>query len=122
MLTYRGEIRLRKLTGNDLDNFKPSVFDSFNQHYQTALVRVPEFPNDCVARVELADVRELPVEDGQYHSVICSPPYADDTNGVGYFQFSRYMLEWLGMSREAINLQKRKFLGGVKAGKSIART
>lgn len=117
MLTYRGEIRLRRLTDQDLDKFKPVVFDAFTQHYQSALMLVPDFPTNCIARVELADARELPVKDEQYHSIICSPPYADDTNGVGYFQFSRYMLEWLGMPTDAINFQKSRFLGGTKSGK-----
>jgi hypothetical protein len=70
-------------------------------------------------KVDIANAAKLPIQDEEYHSIICSPPYADDKNGVGYFQFSRYMLEWLGMSPETINSFKRRFCGGVKHGKKL---
>ncbi len=119
MLTYRGEVRLRKLQGKDLENFYPDTFGVFKNRVNLALKQIPQLPKHCIARAEMADAKNLPVEDEEYHSIICSPPYADDTNGVGYFQFSRYMLEWLGMPRESINMHKKRFLGGNKNGKKV---
>ncbi len=119
MLTYRGEVRLRKLQGNDLQNFQPDVFGSFANRSVLAIEQVSKLPGKYTTRVELGDVKNLPLADEEYHSIICSPPYADDTNGVGYFQFARYMLEWLGMSRSTINENKKRFLGGDKKGKKL---
>lgn len=119
MLTYRGEVRLRKLQDDDLQKFNPNTFEAFYNHYTIALEQVPNLPKGYVATVGLENARNLPVDDAEYNSIICSPPYADDTNGVGYFQFSRYMLEWLNMSRSNINTYKREFLGEIKADKSI---
>lgn len=119
MLTYRGEVRLRKLVGKDLEKFKPNVIGNFKSKYGEVVREVPSIPGNSKARVELADILRMPVKSGEYHSIICSPPYADDTNGVGYFQFSRYMLEWTGMTPNEINSYKRLFLGGEKDGKNI---
>ncbi|MEW5988975.1 MAG: DNA methyltransferase [Chloroflexota bacterium] len=119
MLTYRGEVRLRKLRDEDLQNAQPKVMAVFVERCRVALQEVPNLPTHARARVELADARQLPLEDGEYHSIICSPPYADDTNGVGYFQFSRYMLEWLGMSPDTINRYKRQFLGSNLSIKTV---
>ena len=119
MLTYRGEVRLRKLTGKDYDKFSPNSFSIFENKYLEVLRDVPELPKKNIARVELANILKLPLENNSYHSVICSPPYADDTNGVGYFQFSKYMLEWLGMAPDTIMDHKRQFLGGEKNGKTL---
>lgn len=117
MLTYRGEVRLRKLKGKDFKNFHPDPCEIFESRYISALEQISALPKKCSAMVETDDAKKLPLKDEEFHSIICSPPYADDTNGVGYFQFSRYMLEWLGMSPETINKYKKRFLGGNKKGK-----
>lgn len=122
MLTYRGEVRLRKLRGKDLQKFHPDPFDIFEKRYNTALEQISSLPMGCSSGVSTEDIRRLPLEDNEYHSIICSPPYADDTNGVGYFQFSRYMLEWLGMTPEAINKYKKLFLGSEKKGKDVPQS
>jgi hypothetical protein len=119
MLTYRGEVRLRKLQGKDLKNFRPDPFGIFTERTKLAVQQVPNLPKNHIAKIEIADAKNLPVKDEEYHSIICSPPYADDTNGVGYFQFSRYMLEWLGMSPAIIDQHKKHFLGGVQKNKDL---
>lgn len=118
MLTYRGEIRLRKLRGKDFDNFHPNSFEIFETRYISAIEQISALPEKCSAMIETGDTKKLPLKDEEFHSIICSPPYADDTNGVGYFQFSRYMLEWIGMTPETINKYKKRFLGGNKKGKA----
>jgi hypothetical protein len=57
------------------------------------------------------------------HTVITSPPYGDDKNGVGYFQFSRNMLFWIGVSLEEQKRQREAFLGcGVDANEKRVPT
>lgn len=111
MLTYRGEVRLRRLTGPDLDRFKADTLLLFKKRAAQALQLVPELPDGPRPTIEDGDVLELPLKDGACHSIICSPPYADDKNGVGYFQFSRNMLYWVGHSLDDISVAKGRFMG-----------
>jgi DNA modification methylase len=111
MLTYRGEIRLRKLQGADLERFQPNVFAAFKKRALSAMKTVSELPQDGQAEVFTMDCRKLTKR--QFcHTVITSPPYGDDKNGVGYFQFSRNMLFWIGVSLEEQKRQRETFLGG----------
>jgi len=110
MLTYRGEIRLRRMTGKDLEKFQPDVLASFKKRALVAIARVDALPKGASAKIELCDCRELSAD--KVHSVITSPPYADDTNGVGYFQFSRNMMFWVGVPLDFQKTQRRSFLGG----------
>ncbi|NJN95145.1 MAG: hypothetical protein HC875_14075 [Anaerolineales bacterium] len=110
---------MRKLQGRDLETFQPNSFSIFSERAKLAIEQVPNLPKSFTARIETADAKNLPLENEEYHSIICSPPYADDTNGVGYFQFSRYMLEWLGLSPTVIDQHKRWFLGGNHKNKTL---
>lgn len=112
MLTYRGEVRLRRLEPRDLARFRPDVFAAFHRRLDLAIDRVPALPTQPEPTVGLDDVRRLPYADESFTAIVCSPPYADDLNGVGYFQFSRNMLHWLGMGPDEIRNHKRRFLGG----------
>jgi hypothetical protein len=112
MLTYRGEVRLRRLRPKDLERFKPDAFVSFGKRAELAIQRISSLPEGSKADVRLANAKSIPYDDNSFDAVICSPPYADDTNGVGYFQFSKYMLLWLGWPDEMIAAQRRQFLGG----------
>jgi len=112
MLTYRGEVRLRRLEPKDLERFKPDVFVSFGKRAELAIQRISDLPEGSRADVQLANAKTVPHADNSFDAVICSPPYADDTNGVGYFQFSKYMLLWLGWSNEMIANHRHQFLGG----------
>lgn len=60
---------------------------------------------------------KMEFENNQFSTIICSPPYGDDRNGVGYFQFSKNMLFWLGLTYEQLQQNKDMFLGGVKNNK-----
>lgn len=111
MLTYRGEVRLRKLQGKDLERFSPDVMNMFSRRALLAAERIPQVPSAPRAEVALTTATKLPLSDGECDAVITSPPYADDTNGVGYFQFSRNMLYWLGYSLDEVAQQKELFLG-----------
>lgn len=114
MLTYRGEVRLRKLREEDLKKFNPDVLRTFAKRYKIAFERIVTLPKDSLSDIAVRDIKKMEFKDESFHSIICSPPYADDKNGVGYFQFSKNMLEWLGYSKEEINSHKRLFLGASK--------
>ncbi|MEP6683925.1 MAG: DNA adenine methylase [Parafilimonas sp.] len=114
MLTYRGEVRLRKLREDDLKKFNPDVFRTFAKRYKIAFERIVTLPKDATSDIAIRDIKKMDFKNESFHSIICSPPYADDKNGVGYFQFSKNMLEWLGYSKEEINNHKRLFLGASK--------
>jgi DNA modification methylase len=109
MLTYRGEVRLRKLQDKDLERFSPNVPALFRKRIEIAVTRASELPRGEVC-VFLQDIRKAP-KTVKYHTVITSPPYGDDTNGVGYFQFSRNMLHVLGYSLPEIKSYRESFLG-----------
>jgi predicted RNA methylase len=110
MLTYRGEIRLRKLRADDLERFRPNVLAAFKKRALAAMKSVSELPLGSRAEVFMADCRKL-TSQHDCHTVITSPPYGDDKNGVGYFQFSRNMLFWIGVSLEDQKRQREAFLG-----------
>jgi hypothetical protein len=115
MLTYRGEIRLRKMQGADLERFHPNVFAAFRKRALSAIKSVGELPQGSRADVFTLDCRKL-TKRQSCHTVITSPPYGDDKNGVGYFQFSRNMLFWIGVSLEEQKRRRESFLGcGVDA-------
>ena len=110
MLTYRGEIRLRKMQGADLERFQPNVFVAFKKRALSAIKSVSELPPGSKADVLTMDCRKL-TRKQSCHTVITSPPYGDDKNGVGYFQFSRNMLFWIGVSLDEQKRQREAFLG-----------
>lgn len=115
MLTYRGEIRLRKLQGKDLERFRPNVFTAFKKRSLAAMGNVDSLPKTANAKVFCCDARKL-TEDHSCHTVITSPPYGDDKNGVGYFQFSRNMLYWIGVPLDEQKRHKERFLGSMSNG------
>lgn len=114
MLTYRGEVRLRKLQGKDLERFQPDVFKSFEKRFMIAHDRMSTLPEGARSDIQIRDIKQMDFQNESFHSIICSPPYADDKNGVGYFQFSKNMLAWLGYSKEQISECKSMFLGSSK--------
>jgi DNA modification methylase len=118
MLTYRGEVRLRKLQGNDLEKFRADVFTVFQKRGLLASERVSQLPKKSVVDIEKRDIRHLPFPDKKFYGIICSPPYADDKNGVGYFQFSINMLYLLGFTKEEIAADRALFHGTIKEGKT----
>ncbi len=111
MLTYRNEVRLRRFEPADLKRFKPNAFESFKSRSELGMKRIPHLPKEAHAKVDCYPVQRLPYPDKEYHSIICSPPYGDERNGVSYMQFSKYMLYWLGFSRDAVLESRRNTLG-----------
>jgi len=120
MLTYRGEVRLRHLVEDDLIKFHPDPFVSFKKRAKLGIQRVSKLPTNPIVDVRLGSATNIELDDNSVDAIICSPPYADDTNGVGYFQFSKYMLRLLGWTDDKVKVQRNLFLGGNHRNETIS--
>ena len=110
-LTHRNEVRLRRMTPEQQEQFNPDVIGVFDKYVELAAQRVSALPPGCSAMVENGDTRQLNLPDNSVDTIVCSPPYGDERNGVNYTQFSKNMLHWLGYSREQIQTSKDASLG-----------
>ncbi len=115
MFTYRGEVRLRRMRPEDEARFRPDVMKSFIKRALIAAERVSTIKDRPAANIVHADCRTVSAPE-KFNCVVTSPPYGDDKNGVGYFQFSRNMLYFLGIEGEALKQNRQQFLG---CGKSV---
>jgi len=111
MLTYRNEVRLHRLRQDDLDRFKPDVFKTFRKRVLAASDMVDALPRRSKADIRHGDVTDLPFKNRAFTTIVCSPPYGDERNGVCYTQFSKCMLYWLGIPKKILNFNKRRILG-----------
>ena len=91
-LTYRNEIRLRKLEPQDLAKFDRDVLETFSRRTLDTLSRIQSLPKKINAKFMIGDVKKLPFKNNEFSTIICSPPYGDERNGVPYFQFVKNML------------------------------
>ncbi len=118
-LTYRGEVRLRRLRGQDLERFNPDVLDAWRTRMRDGFGRVRQLPPcSSLPQVLEGDCRRIPAEEGAFHLTITSPPYGDMKNTIPYHYFSRNMLYWLGMGDAAMRTMKRDGLGAKDGAKS----
>jgi len=117
-LTHRNEIRLRRLESPYLDGFNPDVMDVFQRNALEAAERVAALPKLDVV-VHQGSVLDMPFADDEFSTIVCSPPYGDERNGVPYTQFAKNMLFWLGYSWDEVIDQKRKSLGWINGRKDI---
>ena len=118
-LTYRNEIRLRRLEPDKFRAFNPKVMDRFLLRAHDSIQRVQKLPEHATATVILGSVLSLPFDCDQFTTIICSPPYGDERNGVPYFQFAKNMLYWLGWDRKDLLKRKAQTLGWVGARRDI---
>ncbi len=110
-LTYRNEIRLRRLEPKDLARFDRDVLKTFEARYEKTLDRLKEFPSKPTAKVITGDVKKMPFKNNEFSTIICSPPYGDERNGVPYFQFIKNMAYWLGIPKNDLEIYKKNVLG-----------
>lgn len=118
-LTHRGEIRLRRLEPEKLESFNPDIFKRFRYRARDSIKRLTSLKTDTQVRVKHENVLRLPFEDNQFSTIVCSPPYGDERNGVPYFQFAKNMLFWLGFDRQLLFKFKHQTLGWVGTRKTI---
>lgn len=117
-LTYRNEIRLRRLSDKEQAKFNPNVFERFQQRLRDAAWRVSQLPPSSKADVNRGNVMNLDFRNKEFTTIVCSPPYGDERNGVPYVQFAKNMLLWLGYSYAEISKNKQWTLGWEKDGKT----
>ena len=110
-LTYRNEIRLRRMTPTEIDNFKVDPIERFRKRVEQASAAVAGLPQATDTDIRTGNVQALSLDDDECSTIVCSPPYGDERNGVSYTQFSRNMLRWLGYSHEHIKQSKELTLG-----------
>lgn len=116
-LTYRNEIRLRRMDEEEQRRFNPDVLERFSGRVKDAAQRVATLPTGATSSVEKLSTVDLPFRDGEFTAIICSPPYGDERNGVPYTQFAKNMLLWLGYTRDSFLQSKKQTLGWEKGGK-----
>lgn len=111
-LTYRGEVRLRRLQGKDFDRFNPNVEAAFRKRMEQAFYQINQLPrHKHVPKVYRGDARKLKALDREFDLVITSPPYGDIKNTIPYHQFSKNMLFWLGFDESVIDQIQDDSLG-----------
>ena len=110
-LTYRNEIRLRRMTPSEIDNFNVDPIGRFQKRARQAAVVADDLPQGISTDIQIGDVQAISLGDDECSTIVCSPPYGDERNGVSYTQFSRNMLRWLGYSSGQIKKSKDKTLG-----------
>ena len=110
-LTYRNEIRLRRMSPVEIDNFNVDPVQRFRDRVERASYAASSLPQRADIDIATGNVTALPLRDDEVSTIVCSPPYGDERNGVSYSQFSKNMLRWLGHSRERILRSKEMSLG-----------
>ena len=118
-LTYRNEVRLRRMTPERQASFNPDIGEVFRKYVELAEQRIATLPAGAAARIEQGDTRMMPFADAAADAIVCSPPYGDERNGVNYTQFSKNMLHWLGYGRDRIRHSKSRSLGWGKELRSV---
>ena len=110
-LTYRNEIRLRRMTPTEIDSFKVDPIERFRKRVKHASRAAASLPQPTDTDICTGTVQALSLGDDECSAIVCSPPYGDERNGVSYTQFSKNMLRWLGHSHEQIRQSKELTLG-----------
>lgn len=110
-LTYRNEIRLRRLEPKDLSKFNRDVITTFEKRIKNTLEGINTLPKGAKSRIVTGDVKKLPFENNEFSTIICSPPYGDERNGVPYFQFVKNMMYWLGLPKTELEKYRMNVLG-----------
>ena len=110
-LTYRNEVRLHKMRPKDYDRFNPDVMSIFEKRTVSSANAVSLLPVGTNADIRHGNILNMPFGDGQFTTIITSPPYGDERNGVPYTQFAKNMLYWIGTKKATVDEHKRQTLG-----------
>lgn len=121
-LTYRNEVRLRKMSPEEIAKFSVDPIARFRDRAEKAIAAVDQLPPAGSANVGTGDARSMSLPDDSVSAIVCSPPYGDERNGVSYAQFSRNMLTWLGFSVDSIRKSKGLTLGWGKSERRNPRS
>lgn len=118
-LTYRNEVRLRRMSPEEVDKFNVDPLLRFKERCERAVAVAATLPPWTDTDIAVGNVQALPIADKQCSAIVCSPPYGDERNGVSYSQFAKNMLAWLGYSTEEIRSSKALTLGWGKEERKL---
>lgn len=115
----RGEYKLYRLRESELVHHRPMVFQLFWEKVGRNLRGLVEFVDACNPQTSVqvieGDTRKaVPLPNACVDLIVTSPPYGDSQTTVAYGQFSRLMLQWLGIEDELAKSIDRRALGGQK--------
>lgn len=109
-LTYRGEVRLRRMAPDEIEKFDVDPVMRFQDRAARAIEAAGELPSAEVD-VQTGTAQAMDLKDDACDGIVCSPPYGDERNGVSYVQFAKNMLAWLGYSTDTVRQSKALTLG-----------
>ena len=120
----RGEYKLYRVRESELAYHRPMVFPLFWEKVGRNLRGLVEFVEACDPRSSVqvveGDTREaVPLPNACIDLIVTSPPYGDSQTTVAYGQFSRLMLQWLGVEDEVAKSIDRRALGGQRRAPTI---
>ena len=110
-LTYRNEIRLRRMSPGEIAKFNVDPIQRFQNRVLRSLTSIAALPKNAETDIDIGSAQEIRLSGDSVDAIVCSPPYGDERNGVSYSQFSKNMLAWLGYSTKAIRDSKGLTLG-----------
>ena len=118
-LTYRNEVRLRRMTPKEVERFKVDPITRFKERCERAALVACMLPEWSDTDIDVGNAQSLGLSDKECSAIVCSPPYGDERNGVSYSQFSKNMLGWLGYAPEDIKRAKALTLGWGKQERAV---
>lgn len=117
-LTYRNEVRLRRMSEEEVARFDVDPLARFEARATKAILAASELPLANVD-IQAGSAQSIALEDDACDGIVCSPPYGDERNGVSYVQFAKNMLAWLGYSGDAVRETKALTLGWGNAQRTL---
>ena len=78
-LTYRNEIRLRRMTPAEIDNFQVDPIERFRKRAEQASAAVAGLPQATDTDIHPGNVQALSLRDDECSAIVCSPPYGRRT-------------------------------------------
>ena len=105
-----------------MEKFAPDVIKQFELRAEVSIKRITEINASASSKINIIHgntAKKLPFQNNEFTTIICSPPYGDERNGVPYFQFAKNMLFWLKLTKEKIQSHKEQSLGWVGKRKKI---
>ena len=122
-----GEYKLYRISPDKLRSFNPNVYLTFKNIINTNINKMREFYNyikdnnrrnikvKVIGPIDTRFIPEKIIKNNSIDLIVTSPPYGDSRTTVGYGQFSRYSLIWLGFGKEEVYNIDANLLGGKKA-------
>ncbi len=110
-LTYRNEIRLRRMSDDEIARFNVDPIERFQTRVLRSISAISGLPMNAETDIAKGTAQDMRLDSDSVDAIVCSPPYGDERNGVSYSQFSKNMLAWLGYSTVEIRDSKGLTLG-----------